>query len=151
MVHFGIAFSAESDLVGIPDILHGSLDLRIGAADNQEKVITDSQEYTLILVNHTKEKVTLDPQSFLVRLHVITDTPDLCLHTAMVHWSCPKCKHGGKDRENTHCNKVADTIRTEGLKQVKPLQFLSLHLLQFHRLYHNQQDRYLFQLGIQRL
>ena len=56
MVHFGIVFSAESDLIGAPQILHENLDLRIGTAEDHEKVITDFQEYTLMLVNNTTEE-----------------------------------------------------------------------------------------------
>ena len=102
MVHFGIVFSADNDLVGVPQILHDSLDLRISTVEDHEKVITDFLEYTLMLVSYTTEKVTFDTQNFLVKLSIINEASDLCLHTTMVHWSCPKCKHGGKDREHSY-------------------------------------------------
>ena len=52
---------------------------------------------------------------------------------------------------NTPTNKAADTIQTEGLELVKPLQLLFHHLLQNQRLFHSRQDWHLPLLKIQLL
>ena len=65
---------------------------------DQSAHLTSGTEFALLIVNSTNAPLSIHPG-----VAIITLTVDARPHepTVDILWACPKCKHGGKDREHT--------------------------------------------------
>ena len=99
---FGLRFDADNELKGQLEPLV-PLEVRNGLSMQGDAVsLTSPSEFALVLENKTNSVFAVPADLPMVRVTVdrhqqLSSTTLMATHL----WSCPKCKHGGKEREHS--------------------------------------------------